>query len=346
MAARRRLAPVPLLLAVVGAGSVALAATAVGGETAAAPLEQTITVKRGVVQTTVSGSGSLSPSTTRELSFGASGTVTKVYVKVGEHVSAGQLLARLDPAASKVELAQANSTLATAEDALVNAQIAGVTGSWLTAAEAAVASAELGAGQAEDALDATVLRAPDAGTVAALGGAVGDTVGTGTTAASTGSEGASAGTGAAAASTTDSSATGFVTLVQLSRYTMEVSLSEADITKVKVGQRATVTVNAAADGEFAARVAAVPVLSSSSSAAGSGRQRGQLPGDDQAGPVRLQAEGGDERHGGGHRQAVRRAWRSRRRRSRAAASRSSTRRQADHPAGRDQAWSATRRRRS
>ncbi len=65
MAARRRLAPVPLLLAVVGAGSVALAATAVGGETAAAPLEQTVTVKRGVVQTTVSGSGSLSPSTRR-----------------------------------------------------------------------------------------------------------------------------------------------------------------------------------------------------------------------------------------------------------------------------------------
>ncbi len=102
-----------------------------------------------------------------------------------------------------------------------------------------------------------MLRAPDAGTVAALGGAVGDTVGTGTTAASTGSEGASAGSGAAAASTNDSSATGFVTLVQLSRYTMEVSRSEADITKVKVGQRATVTVNAAADGEFAARVAAV-----------------------------------------------------------------------------------------
>jgi hypothetical protein len=55
-----------------------------------------------------------------------------------------------------------------------------------------------------------------------------------------------------------------MTLVQLSRYTMQVSLSESDIAKVKVGQRATVTVNAAASSQFAAHVRSIDVLSSSS----------------------------------------------------------------------------------
>ena len=58
---------------------------------------------------------------------------------------------------------------------------------------------------------------------------------------------------------------------------MQVSLSESDIGSVKVGQPATVTVNAASGEEFAARVTDIGVLSSSS---GSGsQQRRQLPGD-------------------------------------------------------------------
>jgi hypothetical protein len=46
---------------------------------------------------------------------------------------------------------------------------------------------------------------------------------------------------------------------------MDVSLSESDIGSVKVGQPATVTVNAASGEEFAARVTHIGVLSSSSS---------------------------------------------------------------------------------
>ena len=45
---------------------------------------------------------------------------------------------------------------------------------------------------------------------------------------------------------------------------MQVSLSESDIGSVKVGQPATVTVNAASGEEFAARVTQIGVLSSSS----------------------------------------------------------------------------------
>jgi hypothetical protein len=46
---------------------------------------------------------------------------------------------------------------------------------------------------------------------------------------------------------------------------MDVSLSESDIGKVKVGQQATVTVNADSGAEFAARVASVSVLATSGS---------------------------------------------------------------------------------
>jgi multidrug efflux pump subunit AcrA (membrane-fusion protein) len=46
---------------------------------------------------------------------------------------------------------------------------------------------------------------------------------------------------------------------------MDVALSESDIGRVKVGQQATVTVNAASGAQFAARVQHVGVLASSSS---------------------------------------------------------------------------------
>jgi hypothetical protein len=49
---------------------------------------------------------------------------------------------------------------------------------------------------------------------------------------------------------------------------LEVSLSESDINDVKVGQQATVTVNAASGEEVAGKVVSIDVLSSSSSSTG------------------------------------------------------------------------------
>jgi len=91
---------------------------------------------------------------------------------------------------------------------------------------------------------------------------------------STGSNGASVagGLGGGGASSSSSGASGgssFITLAQVSRFKMEVSLSESDIGSVKVGQPATVTVNAASGEQFAARVTDIGVLSSSSSSGSS-----------------------------------------------------------------------------
>jgi hypothetical protein len=70
------------------------------------------------------------------------------------------------------------------------------------------------------------------------------------------------------ASGSGASDSGFITLAQVSRFRMDVSLSESDIGKVKVGQAATVTVNAVSGTQLAAHVARVGVLASSSSSSG------------------------------------------------------------------------------
>jgi hypothetical protein len=142
-------------------------------------------------------------------------------------------------------------------------------------AAAAVKSAQLAVDKAEQALAATSLRAPDAATVAAVNGAVGDQVTAGSSSASGSSgSGSSSGstaaggtgsTGTGAGSTSGSGTSGFITLTQLSRMHLDVSLSESDIGAVKVGQAATVTVNAASGEQVAGKVIAIGVLASSSS---------------------------------------------------------------------------------
>ncbi|HTY96038.1 MAG TPA: biotin/lipoyl-binding protein, partial [Solirubrobacteraceae bacterium] len=81
-----------------------------GGE-----VTRTATVKRGVVQSTVSGSGNIQSADELNLGFKTSGTVTHIYVKEGQHVTQGQLLATLDPSSAEVTLEQAKASLQSAE---------------------------------------------------------------------------------------------------------------------------------------------------------------------------------------------------------------------------------------
>ena len=60
-----------------------------------ATVTRTATVANGVVQSTVAGSGNLAPISQLDLGFKTSGTVTHIYVHVGQHVTQGQLLATL-----------------------------------------------------------------------------------------------------------------------------------------------------------------------------------------------------------------------------------------------------------
>ena len=66
------------------------------------------------------------------------------------------------------------------------------------------------------------------------------------------------------ASIGDSGSPDFITLAQLDRMKMQVSLSESDVTDVKVGQPASVSVNAVPDEKLAGRVTHIGLLSSTS----------------------------------------------------------------------------------
>ncbi|MHB8532106.1 MAG: biotin/lipoyl-binding protein, partial [Solirubrobacteraceae bacterium] len=98
---------------------IALAAITVGpASSQSGAATRTATVQRGVVQSTVSGSGNLQPASELDLGFKTSGTVQAVYVHEGEQVTPGQLLATLDPSSAEATLQQQRASLAAAEATL------------------------------------------------------------------------------------------------------------------------------------------------------------------------------------------------------------------------------------
>lgn len=99
---------------------------------AAAPTLQTSKVRTGDLMITASGSGNIVPNMQVDLGFRTSGIVRQVDVAVGQSVTKGQVLARLDDNLQQAQLAQANAdfqalfseaNLAKARIALANAEI-------------------------------------------------------------------------------------------------------------------------------------------------------------------------------------------------------------------------------
>jgi membrane fusion protein, macrolide-specific efflux system len=79
-------------------------------------------VQQGTVLATVSSSGTLEAARDLGLNFATGGKVTSIYVKVGQHVKAGQLLARVDVTSSEEALEQAEAQLSSAEAQLTAAE--------------------------------------------------------------------------------------------------------------------------------------------------------------------------------------------------------------------------------
>ncbi len=109
---------------------------------------RTTSVKHGVVQSTVSGSGNIQSADQLNLGFKTGGTVTHIYVKDGQHVAQGQLLATLDPESAEVTLEQSKATLQSSEADLAKLEetegettsSAGSSGAGATAAAATTSS--------------------------------------------------------------------------------------------------------------------------------------------------------------------------------------------------------------
>lgn len=75
---------------------------------------RTVTAEPGTVTATVTASGTVGHSGSVALAFGAVGTVTEVFVEAGDAVTAGEVLAEIDPTVALQQLASAESSLASA----------------------------------------------------------------------------------------------------------------------------------------------------------------------------------------------------------------------------------------
>jgi HlyD family secretion protein len=102
---------------IVVAGVVTAVVVANGGPPPPAAAS-TVTVRRGAVTVAVAAAGTIQSSQTIGLSFAVAGTVTELNVKAGDLVTAGQELARIDPADAQSNVDSAQQRLSDAQDAL------------------------------------------------------------------------------------------------------------------------------------------------------------------------------------------------------------------------------------
>ncbi|MFI5605833.1 efflux RND transporter periplasmic adaptor subunit [Amycolatopsis sp. NPDC051903] len=264
-----------------------------GGNTAQAQT-RTTPVRRADVTETVSAAGTLTSGYTGAANFATSGKVTSIDVKVGDVVSAGQKLATVDSTQAEKQLQVAKDNLTVAEDNLADGEDASTTPTQgqgqgqgqgqtaqqqqesTTSLQAKVDQAQLDVDTAQAAVDATVLTAPGAGTVTAINGTVGQQAGSGGS-GSSGSSSASSGSGSggngnggngqnasSSSGSSSSSAGGFIQITDMSNLVVDTSVAEIDVSKVKAGQKATVTLNASPDSPIQATVSKVDLTPTSS----------------------------------------------------------------------------------
>jgi macrolide-specific efflux system membrane fusion protein len=234
-----------LTVAVVGAGGLAYGAIDSSGGSSTKTATRLVSATMGTVSQTVTATGTVQPAASYDVNFTNGGVLTAVKVKAGDRVTAGQVLATIDPAKARVALESAQADLSSAQQKLNQAknpttttttaavsqegQGQGGAGSQggagtqatvtqaavtptvdpvtVAQAQAAVHQAELAVSDAQKALDATTLKAPAAGTISAVNFTVGQTVGGGGTGASAGSSSSSSsGSGSSGSGSAASSA--------------------------------------------------------------------------------------------------------------------------------------------
>lgn len=219
-----------------------------GDDGEAATAATTAVVTSTTIQQTVSASGTVEAAKTADLDFDVSGRVTHVWVAAGDKVTKGQRLAEVDATALRAARTAAQSTLDAAQEQLSEDQDADASDVQIAADETAVVSARASLDGADQAVDNAVLRATITGTVTAVGIEVGDTVGGGSSSSAGSSSGGSAvgGVGSTSASNSSTSTSAF-TIVSNKTYIVDATVASSDVSQVKKGLQAQVTVTGVDD---------------------------------------------------------------------------------------------------
>ncbi len=215
----------------------------------AAERYETAAADRGNIVQIVIASGTLNPVVLVNVGTQVSGTISKLYADFNDHVKAGQVLAKLDPALLKAQLLQSQANLASAQANLTLAESNAnrsrllfqqqmvsqanldQTAQALAAAQAQVELARAQVNRDRTNLNYATIRSPVSGVVVARNVDVGQTV--------------------AASFQTP---TLFTIAQDLRRMQIDTSVAEADIGGVRKGQTVNFSVDAFPDREFQGKV--------------------------------------------------------------------------------------------
>lgn len=226
------------------------------------------TVSRQTVRTTVGASGTIEPAQQADVSFPSGGTVRSVEVAVGDTVTKGQALATIDPAALQAAVETAQAQLAAADSQLTTLQDQGADSTRIAAAQAEIAVDQAQLTQADSQLAGATLRAPFAGTVAAVTIAVGDSTGSGGSGGgkTVGSGGAGGANGSGAAGTTaaGTSSSADITVISTDTFVMDATVTTADQPELRKGMQAQIVPSGSATTVYGT-VATIGVTATTSS---------------------------------------------------------------------------------
>ncbi|HJV36318.1 efflux RND transporter periplasmic adaptor subunit [Geomonas sp.] len=227
------------------------------------PQYKTLKVERGTILSTVSATGTINAVVNVQVGTQVSGTISKLYVDFNSQVHKGQPIAQIDPALFQSAVQQSRGNLLSAQAALSKAKVTladakrtlgrnkqlleqGIISqsdldtaqtaydsalAGISAAEASILQSRGALKQAETNLAYSTIRSPVDGIVVSRNVDVGQTV--------------------AASFQTP---TLFTIAQDLTKMQIETSVDESDISRVKVGQRATFTVDAYPDQQFVGQV--------------------------------------------------------------------------------------------
>jgi HlyD family secretion protein len=204
-----------------------------------------VTIEQGSIETVVTSTGVLQPTETVEVGTQVSGQVAELFADFNDHVTKGQLLARIDPVILQQEVQSAQATVLRNQAELDQAESALVRSKDLfaekvitetemeqaqysyTIAKAAYTSAQVGLERARRNLAYTEIRAPISGIIVERAADLGQTV-----------------------SASTSAPTLFLLAQDLSQMEILASVDEGDIGRISSGQEVRFTVQAYGDEAF------------------------------------------------------------------------------------------------
>ena len=199
---------------------------------------QLVEVVRDDLTVIVGGSGNINVSREASLAFGSGGKVEKVYVKEGDKVSTGDILAKLDTGALELALAQAKVALEQAEYNLNQLKdVLHASHDRVKIAESEFEAARQAVAQAQKQLDEATITAPFDGVLAAVYVKEGDIIPPPTMAPKV-----------------------IIYLIDPSSMELKAEVDEIDIPDVGLGQRAIIEVDALPEEQFEGVVTSVGSL--------------------------------------------------------------------------------------